>query len=179
MRANAERLAVADPENAGWITSGEWREWEAPAIIVSGTSRYVDVLAQIAGWSPQNHRGVLCTAELTRDPEHRRDPHAIAVRIGTLEVGWVDREHAAALARLMDAGGPRTSIPNVPAVLLIGTVTDVQDDQSSDGVQQVQVFAIALWIDHESIARQFPPEQWGGDTARRAAWDVWRDWVER
>jgi hypothetical protein len=177
--ASAGRQGATDPGDADWVMSGDWRAWEAPALIVSGTSRYAAALARILGRSADNHRCVLSTATLTRDPENRRDPSAIAVSIATHQVGWVDKQHAAALAPLMSAGGPRTSIPNVPAVLLIGTVTDVQDDQSSDGMQQLRVFAPALWIDHESIAGQFPPELWGGNTARRVAWDVWRDSVQQ
>jgi hypothetical protein len=184
-RAAKDRLAQARAQHDAdvalgtetWITSGEWRAWDAPAILIAGTKQHVDVLPPIAGRSTESHRCVLRSAVLARDVDNTSDPNAIAVSIGMRVVGWVDRPRAARLAPLMDREGLADPVTGVPVALLIGTVTDVQDDASSDGVAQVQAFGLAMWVEHESMARRFPPALWGGDAAPRAAWALWRDRV--
>jgi hypothetical protein len=72
---------------------------------VAGAARFHDDVLQ----SPEAAPG--CELTLRRDPGNEHDPDAIAVLIsGAEQLGWVPREHAAELARDLDAGGPWSAV---------------------------------------------------------------------
>jgi HIRAN domain len=116
-----ERYWYPDDGGIVWVAgfqlvdpaSGRWLGRDAPELAAAGLR-----VTGVAG-AAQHHGEALQSGaaapgqavRLRRDPENPHDPHAIAVDGGDgVQLGWVPRELAAALAGELDAGRPWSAV---------------------------------------------------------------------
>jgi hypothetical protein len=72
---------------------------------IVGEASYQDALDIIAGGKTKDGHEIECVASLMREPHNSHDPNAVAVLIEGRKVGYMPREAAAGMAKLMDQHG--------------------------------------------------------------------------
>jgi hypothetical protein len=142
-------------EERYWYPDDGGQVWLAGYTLVDATGRYLardapEVIARglhvasVAG-AGRHHAEALAAApadpgaalELRRDPGNEHDPHAIQVWAGDLQIGWVPREIAAAVAPSLDAGDPWSAVvlreqrasprdPRTGATMLLAPAREVE-----------------------------------------------------
>lgn len=106
------------PELPDWIASQAWYEqWGPPSNIVVGEQRYQQNLLDMTAETGEDRCFVLTEARLVPEPGNSHDPLAIAVCIGTDQIGYLRRQCAAAL------DGQHLAAWTVPAVIRGGFQT--------------------------------------------------------
>jgi HIRAN domain len=142
-------------EERYWYPDDGGQVWLAGYTLVDATGRYLardaaEVVARglhvasVAG-AGRHHADALAAApadpgavlELRRDPANEHDPNAIQVWAGDLQIGWVPREIAAAVAPSLDAGDPWSAVvlreqrasprdPRTGATMLLAPAREVE-----------------------------------------------------
>ncbi len=98
---------------------------------VVGESHYQAALSSICGGKIADGHDVEIRADLVRDPHNAHDPNAVKVMIGGQQVGWLGRDLAASMARIMDGRG----VTSVGCDALIGGGWRRGDDEGHFGVR--------------------------------------------
>jgi hypothetical protein len=115
-------------EERYWYPDDGGQVWLAGYTLVDDTGRYLardsaEVVTRglhvttVAG-AGRHHAEALAAApaepgaalELRRDPGNEHDPNAIQVWAGGVQIGWVPRDTAVAVARALDAGEPWSAV---------------------------------------------------------------------
>jgi hypothetical protein len=130
-------VAKLGPANTSpnWLVTGAWQAWNWPSNLIHGESFRQEAISCLPGLTPGRADVVRCDPveiEFVREPTNPHDQNACRAVVANIQVGYLARDHAAAMAPQVDAAG-------VTSWRVCGAVVG--------GSEAVPSYGVHVWID--------------------------------